>query len=124
MEPIVIYLADRSTLFRDGIKRLLSDVGFAVKREASHLQDLLVHSDNEAPNVVLTDIAAADPLFTQHLVALRDRFPDVRIVILTDELSPERIATAVECGVDGYLLKDISVDALRQSLQLVMLGEK
>jgi len=125
MEPISVYLVDRATLFRDGIKRLLSDAGFVVKREASHLQDLLVRSDGEdVPNVVLTDIAASDPLFPQHLSALRDRYPDVRIVILTDELSPDRIAVAVQCGVDGYLLKDISVDALRQSLQLVVLGEK
>jgi two-component system, NarL family, nitrate/nitrite response regulator NarL len=125
MEPIAVYLVDRSTLFRDGIKRLLSEEGFVVKREASHLQDTLTRVGSEdAPHIVLTDIAAADPLFPQHLSAVRERFPDVRIVILTDELTPERLGVAVQGGADGYLLKDISVDALRQSLRLVMLGEK
>lgn len=107
------------------MKRLLSESGFVVKREASHLQDLLTRVDgHDAPHVILTDIAAGDALFSQHLSALRERFADVRIVILTDELSPERIAAAVQGGADGYLLKDISVDSLRQSLRLVMLGEK
>jgi two-component system, NarL family, nitrate/nitrite response regulator NarL len=125
MEPIAVYLVDRSTLFRDGVKRLLSESGFVVKREASHLQDLLTRADSDdPPHIILTDIPAGDPLFPQHLSALRGRFADVRIVILTDELSPERIGAAVQGGADGYLLKDISVDALRQSLRLVMLGEK
>lgn len=125
MEPIAIYLVDRSTLFRDGIKALLGEAGFVIRREARHLQELLAQPDDgEAPHIILSDLAMGDPLFGRHLLALRERFPDVRLVILTDEINPERLGTSLEAGADGYLLKDISVEALQQSLRLVMLGEK
>jgi|GEM_PF-64331 len=125
MEPIAIYLVDRSTLFRDGIKALLGEAGFVIRREARHLQELLAQSDDAAtPHIILSDLAMGDPLFGRHLQGLRERFPEVRIVILTDELNQERLGAALEAGADGYLLKDISVEALQQSLRLVMLGEK
>ena len=125
MEPIALYLIDRSTLFRDGIKALLGEAGFVVRREARHLQEMLAQpEDAAAPHVILSDLTMGDPLFGRHLLTLRERFPEVRIVILTDEISPERLGAALEAGADGYLLKDISVEALQQSLRLVMLGEK
>lgn len=125
MEPIALYLVDRSTLFRDGIKALLGESGFVIRREARLLQELLTQSgDSAAPHIILTDLAMGDPLFSRHLLALRERFPDVRVVILTDEINPERLSASLEAGADGYLLKDISVEALQQSLRLVMLGEK
>jgi two-component system, NarL family, nitrate/nitrite response regulator NarL len=125
MEPIAIYLVDRSTLFRDGIKALLGEAGFVIRREARLIQELLTQPDDGAPpHIILSDLAMGDPLFSRHLLALRERFPDVRIVILTDEINPERLSASLEAGADGYLLKDISVEALQQSLRLVMLGEK
>ena len=125
MEPIAIYLVDRSTLFRDGIKALLGEAGFVIQREARTMQDLLAQpEDPTAPHIILSDLAMGDPLFGRHLLTLRERFPDVRIVILTDEINPERLGASLEAGADGYLLKDISVEALQQSLRLVMLGEK
>jgi two-component system, NarL family, nitrate/nitrite response regulator NarL len=124
MEPIALYLVDRSTLFRDGIKALLGEAGFEVRREARLLQELLNLPEEPAPHIILTDLAMGDPLFSRHMLALRERFPEVRVVILTEEINPDRLAAALEAGADGYLLKDISVEALQQSLRLVMLGEK
>jgi len=126
MEPISIYLVDRSTLFRDGIKALLGEAGFVIRREARLMQELLTQPDDGGvpPHIILADLAMGDPLFSRHLLTLRERFPDVRVVILTDEINPERLSAALEAGADGYLLKDISVEALQQSLRLVMLGEK
>ena len=50
--------------------------------------------------------------------------PKSRLVILAGELETKRLKTALEAGIDGYLMSDLSPDALIQSLRLVMLGEK
>jgi two-component system, NarL family, nitrate/nitrite response regulator NarL len=47
-----------------------------------------------------------------------------RIVVLTETIRVGRLSEALSAGVDGYLLKNMSADALHQSLQLVLLGEK
>lgn len=46
------------------------------------------------------------------------------MVVLTDTVGIPRLANALSAGVDGYLLKDMSADALKQSLNLVVMGEK
>ena len=58
------------------------------------------------------------------LRALREAFPTARIVVLADDLSVDVLRAAMGGGADGFLIKSVSPEALIQSLQLVMLGEK
>ena len=58
------------------------------------------------------------------LRALREAFPTARIVVLADDLSVDVLRAAMGGGADGFLIKNVSPEALIQSLQLVMLGEK
>jgi two-component system nitrate/nitrite response regulator NarL len=48
----------------------------------------------------------------------------VRAVILAESMDGHRVANSFIAGVDGYLLADISPEALCESLRLVTLGEK
>jgi two-component system nitrate/nitrite response regulator NarL len=58
------------------------------------------------------------------LRALREVFPTARIVVLADDLSVDVLRAAMGGGADGFLIKTVSPEALIQSLQLIMLGEK
>jgi two-component system nitrate/nitrite response regulator NarL len=58
------------------------------------------------------------------LRALRDAFPTARIVVLADDLSVDVLRLAMGGGADGFLIKTVSPEALIQSLQLILLGEK
>ncbi|WP_281978057.1 LuxR C-terminal-related transcriptional regulator [Pseudorhizobium flavum] len=46
------------------------------------------------------------------------------IVLLAKSMEPDQLAASFVSGVDGYLLDDISPEALLESLHLVTLGEK
>ena len=50
--------------------------------------------------------------------------PDAKVVVLTEMLCSQTLAACLGAGAHGYLIKDISVEALLQSLRLVELGEK
>src|SRR3546814_1190618 len=52
------------------------------------------------------------------------RLPCVPLGLLTESHSTLHLASCLEAGAHGYLIKDISCDAFLQSLRLVMLGEK
>ena len=45
-------------------------------------------------------------------------------MVLASDLSVDVLRDAMTCGADGFLMKDVSPEALIQSLQLIMLGEK
>jgi two-component system nitrate/nitrite response regulator NarL len=55
---------------------------------------------------------------------LKGLAPDLRLVVLAESMDGDRVADSFVAGVDGYLLADISPEALCESLRLVMLGEK
>jgi two-component system nitrate/nitrite response regulator NarL len=55
---------------------------------------------------------------------LRSAAHPPKIVVLTSEINGEWLRLALAAGADGYLMKDMSPDALIQSLHLIVLGEK
>jgi two-component system, NarL family, nitrate/nitrite response regulator NarL len=125
MTPFLVLVVERNRLFREGLKRIFEGSPFEVRREAGNFDEVLgAPSDETPPDLVLADLAENGANFVEQISTLRSRQPGLRIVVLTDRISNASLATALDAGVDGYLLKDMSADALQQSLRLVMLGEK
>ena len=55
---------------------------------------------------------------------VREMQPDMKLVVLVDDLDRKLLADYFGAGVDGYLLKDVSTQALIASLNLVLTGER
>lgn len=125
MQTFNIFLVDPSQLLREGLRRLLDDPAFTVGGEAATLAEALNKIDaDEAPDLLLVDYSADDRQRLEDIRSLRQRFPQMRFVVLTDVLSSVSLAQCFDAGADGYLVKNISSVALKQSLRLVMIGEK
>ena len=76
------------------------------------------------PKIVLVEFdAGTDDIALLH--SIREKFPDIKLVVLAATTrNIHHLARCFEAGADAYLLKNISPDALQQSLKLVLLGEK
>lgn len=117
-------LIDSSQLFREGLKGLLRGTAIEVTSEASSVTHVSEMEDIGTLDLVILDFYEKEQEGAEHLKLLRNRFASTKIVILTSELSTPKLVEALSYGVDGYLLKNMSADALVQSLDLVLLGEK
>ena len=127
MQKPTILLVDRSQLLREGVKTLLTACNFTVNGEASSLSGAVQHLNNGLkPDLVLIDLAGGNDSDNDidSLQQLRQANAELRIVVLANDLSSRRLAQCLSAGADGYLLKDMSSEALAQSLRLVLLGEK
>jgi two-component system nitrate/nitrite response regulator NarL len=115
-------LIEPSRLFRQGLKHLLAGTCFEVGTEFNTVE-LALEAEETAgtPDLVISGQPVKDEA---ELRAIREAFPTARIVVLADDLSVDVLRAAMGGGADGYLMKDVSPEALLQSLQLVMLGEK
>lgn len=112
-------------LFREGLKRLLEDGPFRISAEAGHLSDAVgLVEPGLRPGLVLLDLTSGSEDESEALRCLRSLLPEASIVVLTADLCTRRLANALEAGAYGYLMKDLSAEALAQSLRLVMMGEK
>jgi two-component system nitrate/nitrite response regulator NarL len=119
-----VILIDASRLFREGLRRIFSDSSFAVVHESFSIEDALPSIASLQPSLVLADLVDDAEALTQSISQIRAAASGTKIVVLTETIRANRLAGALSAGVDGYLLKNMSADALHQSLRLVLLGEK
>ncbi len=125
MGNILTLLLDSDNLLREGLKRLLEGSDFKVFAEASSLDDgrLSLAQEPDARLILVDPCSGPDEDFSG-ISKLREGNSNIKIVVLTSELSASCLASALEAGADGYLLKDLSSESLIQSLKLVLMGEK
>jgi two-component system nitrate/nitrite response regulator NarL len=124
MDGMPILHIDRNQLFREGLRRLLDDSPFYVMCEAANFSDGMSQIDSGRPAIVIIDTNGFGDVLIELVARARTAVVPPRVVVLTDTFGIPKLIGALTAGVDGYLLKDMSTDALKQSLRLVMVGEK
>ena len=121
---IGVVLIASSRLIREGIRGMFSGSSFRLIDEFGSMEEALSHLDACEPALILIDVSNAGNSFKDPLVKIRAAARAARIVLLTDAIRANRLADALAAGVDGYLVEDLSADALQLSLRLILLGEK
>jgi DNA-binding NarL/FixJ family response regulator len=106
-----VVLAEDGVLLREGLARLLGDVGFEVVGQCTTADDLLLKVRSYSPDVAIVDIRLPPTHKDEGLRAaqeIRARYPSVGVLVLSQYvelgLAEELLAESAE-GV-GYLLKD------------------
>jgi len=74
------------------------------------------------PNVTLMDLSLPGMDGADATRAIRQQFPQVRVIALTSFKEGDRIKNALEAGAIGYLLKDVSADELAQAIRSAYAG--
>lgn len=119
-----ILLADHHILFREGLIGLLSrDAGIEVVGTAGLARDAIKKAIDLAPDILLLDLDLPDQNGMEVLRAVYNRNPAINVVILTTTINEEQLLTAVQHGARGYLVKDVPVAQVIESLKGVMRGE-
>jgi DNA-binding NarL/FixJ family response regulator len=108
-------VADDSVVIRQGVARILAEGGFRVTAEARDAEELMIAVAAEPPHIAVVDIRMP-PGGNAGLTAalhIRERFPAVGVLVLSQFLEPDYALRLLGAGVDrtGYLLKDRLGDA-------------
>jgi len=106
-----VVIADDSTLFREGMARILIESGFNVIGQAGAVPELLRLIDELEPDVAIVDIRMPPTHTDEGLVAagnIRSSHPRVGVLVLSHFIETShatRLLAGNPAGV-GYLLKD------------------
>ncbi|MGE3269333.1 MAG: response regulator [Chloroflexota bacterium] len=122
-EPIRVLLVDDHPLAREGVRRLLDgreDV--AVMGEAGDGVEGVERALSLRPDVILMDLQMPRLSGVGAIQALRDQWPEVRVLILTTFAQDEHLFEALRAGARGYLLKDAGPDELAAAIKTVHEG--
>lgn len=122
--PIRLLLVDDHTLFRRGLKALLSQDGrFAVTAEAADVGEALRCLAQQPPDLILLDNHLPGVRGVEAIPALKEAAPKARVLMLTVSENENDLAAALHAGADGYLLKTMESDQLAETIFKVMDGE-
>ena len=103
---------------RDGLTALINGTrGFKCIGSYYSMEAALARIDNEAPDVILTDIGLPGMSGIQGIEILRKRFPEVPILALTIYDSDHHVFDALCAGASGYLLKNTAPARLLESIR-------
>jgi two-component system, NarL family, nitrate/nitrite response regulator NarL len=115
-------LIGQSTLFRAGLKMLLRNSRFEVERETETLHEIL--NSEWSDTLFLVGFRGDVQDIEADISSLKGAAQGCYIVLLAASMEADQLAISFAAGVDGYLLDEISPEALLESLHLVVLGEK
>ena len=124
MNKIRIVLVDDHSMFRSGIRVLLSLYpDFDVVGEASDGQEALDVVRELLPDVVIMDIAmpGLDGLTATRRIL--DEHPRARVILLTQHENREYITPALKSGASGYVLKRAADEELVRAVRSVHQGQ-
>jgi two-component system nitrate/nitrite response regulator NarL len=126
MNVINVVLVDANRLFREGLRRIIGNDRYQIVGEFGSVSEALARFEMADNNVrmLICDPGANPVAEFANMKALKERMPTIRIVILTDTLASNLLGMALASGADSYLPKNISSDALRYSMEIVLLEEE
>ena len=121
---IRVLLADDHHLFREGLTRLLSEEeNIEVVASLRSGEEVLAMVHDLKPDVVLLDVKMPGLDGVETARRLRERHPDLGILLLTVSEDRETLFNAVQAGVRGYLLKSSTSQELVDAIHRISRGE-
>ena len=122
-KPIKVLLADDHKIFREGVVALLQDHNFIeIVGEAGYGEAVIEYLYNEVVDVVLLDIKLPDMNGMDVAQIIKERYPDIKILVFTSYDEERYIFKMLEIGVNGYVLKTAGSNEMVTAIQTVNAG--
>lgn len=120
---LTLLIVDDHKIFRDGLKLLLSHFSFIKKvHEASNGQEFLEMLEEITPDLVMMDINMPVMGGIEATQKAMEKFPDLKVIVLTTFHDEHFIEQMMIAGVEGYMLKRSTPEEFETAMTRVSAG--
>ena len=122
--PIRLLIADDHLVVRMGLRSMIDtqpDMG--VVAEAANGQEAVELFREHKPDIALMDLRMPVMGGVEATIAIREEFPQARVIVLTTYDGDENIYRALRAGAMAYLLKDIPRGEFLDDVRAVHSGQ-
>ncbi|MFC2038789.1 response regulator transcription factor [Chloroflexota bacterium] len=121
--PIKVFIVDDHLIVREGITSILDIVNdIEVVGQAGNAEEALSLIGQLGPDVILVDLRMPGTDGIQLTRLIKEKFITCKVIVLT--LYDQYVSEAIRAGAKGYLLKDITLEDLVDSIKRVNAGEE
>lgn len=118
-----ILILDDHTLFREGMKLLLSGLHHdLIIHEAETMQAAIASLEANTYDLVLLDLNLADMSGLDTLHAVKQKLEGTPVIVLSAEQDPPIIYQAIEEGAMGFITKCATHQELLAAIKLILAG--
>ena len=117
-----LLIVDDDGLIRDSLKMMLELEDGWTAKTAQDGNEAFQICLSDLPDIILMDIRMPVCDGVEATRRIKNMFPDVKIVILTTFTDDGFIASAIDAGADGYLLKSTPADGIIERIRAVEKG--
>jgi serine phosphatase RsbU (regulator of sigma subunit)/DNA-binding NarL/FixJ family response regulator len=123
IEPIRVMIVDDHSMVRRGLATILRiRPGLELVGEASDGREALELCERVQPDVILMDMVMPEMDGAAATRAIRQRWPQTQVIVLTSFKEKDLVQSALEAGAIGYLLKNVSSEELAEAIQAAHVG--
>jgi two-component system, NarL family, response regulator LiaR len=120
---IRVMIVDDHSMVRSGLAFFLREFeDFQIAGEATNGLEAAQLSGAYKPDVILMDLKMPDMDGAAATRAIRERYPHIKVLILTSFPDDALVQAAVQAGAIGYLLKNATADELAQAIRAAVHG--
>jgi len=116
---IKIALIDDEVLFRQGLKSLLECYAdIHIEHESSNGQEFIDYLENEKSylDIVLLDLQMPELNGIEVAKILSEKYPDIKIIVLSSHFSHGMVYNMLELGVSSYLVKNSNTKVVYKTI--------
>lgn len=119
-----ILLADDHVLIRHGIKNIIKkNEHLVVVGEVSNGKQLMSFLEDSEIDLIILDISMPDIGGMEAIGLVKNKYPWIKILMLTMHKNKQYFYNAMAAGADGYLMKDDSDEELLVAITKVISGK-
>ena len=124
-KPIKVLIADSQFLITESLKLILQNDGrFIVDKVVTEKNDLINTLKLEKSSILIIDPSLTDLESFAELKEIRSSFPDLKLLVITNNANKKELYEFNSIGITNILLKTVGKEEIIEALNAVVNGKK